>query len=141
MNQPGVASLNPAMPGPRLSSLLGPCGYNPCFSSPQTGEDSRPGVRQCSRTHQDIELLVPGRPSHTHPITDISVWVETFAVMAAILATCFPEKVSRVLRLHGYYTIVRAERNYEGERWVVNDCQFRREALARSTIKPQNLIS
>ena len=97
------------------------------FSSPQTGEeDSRPEV--LAELTTDVELSVPGRPAHTHPVTDILVWVERLAVMAAIHATRFPEKAPEFFT--NMATIVRAERNYEGERWVVYDSQFRREALA-----------
>ena len=52
--------------------------------------------------------------------------------MAALLATRFPHKAPE---LFGYLAmIVRAERNYEVERWVAYDRQFRRKALARKDL-------
>ena len=130
-NQPGVASLNPVMPGPRLSSLPGLGGYiqSSSFSSPQTSEEIHDlEFVDVAKLTTDVELLVPGRLAHIHPITDISLWVERFAVTAAILATHFPEKAPEFFVYMA--TIVRAERNYEGEHRIVYDCQFRREALA-----------
>ena len=63
------------------------------------------------------------------PVTDISIWVEKFSVLAAILVTRFPEKAAELFAYQAY--IVRAERNYEGIRW---DVQYRREALARKDL-------
>ena len=80
----------------------------------------------------DVELpQTPGRPTTSGrlPVTDISIWVEKFSVLAAILVTRFPEKAAELFAYQAY--IVRAERNYEGNRWVVYDRQYRREALSR----------
>ncbi len=63
------------------------------------------------------------------PVTSISLWLERFSIMAAILATRFPEKAPEFLAYQA--SIVRAERNYEGCQWVLYDRQYRREALAR----------
>ena len=52
--------------------------------------------------------------------------------MAVILTTRFPEKAPEFFAYQAM--IVRAERNYEGNRWVVYDRQFRREALARKDL-------
>ena len=70
-------------------------------------------------------LPSPPRP----PIEDISLWVERFSLMAAVLCTRFPEKAPEFFAYQS--TIVRADRNYEGKRWVQYDRQFRREALSR----------
>ena len=77
---------------------------------------------------------VPGRPPPPArlPITEISQWVERFSVMAATLATRFPEKAPELFAYQA--SIVRAERNYEPGRWVSYDRQFRREALARNDL-------
>ena len=74
---------------------------------------------------------VPGRPPPPArpPITDISQWVERFSLMAAVLTTRFPEKAPELWAYQA--SIVWAERNYEGSRWVTYDRQYRREALAR----------
>ena len=66
------------------------------------------------------------------PVTDISIWVERFSLMAAILVTRFPGKAAELFAYQA--SIIRAERNYEGKRWVVYDRQFRREALARKDL-------
>jgi len=51
--------------------------------------------------------------------------------MAAILTTRYPEKATKFL---GHMAIiVRDERNYKGDRWIVYDRQFRLEALACKT--------
>lgn len=52
--------------------------------------------------------------------------------MAAVLCTRFPDKAGELFAYQA--TIVRAERNYEGKRWVSYDRQFRREALARKDL-------
>ena len=44
----------------------------------------------------------------------------------------FPEKAPEFFAYQA--TVVRAERNYEGKRWVTYDRQFRREALARKDL-------
>ena len=66
------------------------------------------------------------------PITEISQWIERFSLMAAILCRRFPDKAPEFWAYQA--TIVRAERNYEGKRWVSYDRQFRREALARKDL-------
>ena len=70
----------------------------------------------------------PSRP----PVTNISQWLERYSVMAAILATRFPEKAPELLAYQS--SIIRAERNYEGKQWVAYDRQYRREALARKDL-------
>ncbi len=83
----------------------------------------------------DADLpLTPGRPPAPArlPITEISQWLEKYSLMAAILTTRFPSKAPELFAYQA--TIVRAERNYEGKRWVSYDRQFRREALARKDL-------
>ena len=75
----------------------------------------------------------PGRPATSRlPVTDISIWLEKFSIMAAIMCTRFPEKAPELLAYQA--SIIRAERNYEGKQWVAYDRQFRREALARKDL-------
>ena len=70
----------------------------------------------------------PSRP----PIHDISIWMEKFAVMAAILAARFPEKSPE---LFAYLAaIVRAERNFDNQCWVAYDRCYRREALGQKDL-------
>lgn len=85
-------------------------------------------------TVDDTPPHIPGRaplPARL-PITDISHWVERFSLMAAVLCSRFPDKAAEMFAYQA--TIVRAERNYEGQRWVIYDRQFRREALARKDL-------
>ena len=72
-------------------------------------------------------------------VTDISIWVEQFLLMAAILVTHFPGKAAE---LFAYQTsIIRSEQNYEGKHWVVYDRQFRREVLAQKDLNWSTLDS
>ena len=71
---------------------------------------------------------IPARP----PVTDISVWVERFSLMAGVLVTRFPDKVGELFAYQA--SIIRVERNYEGKQWVVYDRHYRREALARKDL-------
>ena len=71
-------------------------------------------------------------PQPRLPVTRISQWLERFSLMAAILTTRFPEEAPEFFAYQAM--IVRAERNYEGNRWVSYDRQFRREALARKDL-------
>ena len=91
-------------------------------------------VEMSEITTDDNLPNTPGRPPAPArlPITDISQWVERFSIMAAILATRFPDKSPELWAYQA--TIVRAERNYDGKRWVTYDRQYRREALARKDL-------
>ena len=68
------------------------------------------------------------RPARRAPITDINIWLECYARLAALLCTRFPDKAPELWAYQS--TIVRAARNYEGGAWVAYDRQYRREALA-----------
>ncbi len=61
------------------------------------------------------------------PVTSISLWLERFSIMAAILATRFPDPEFLAYQA----LIVRAERNYEGCQWVLYDRQYRRGARSK----------
>ena len=76
----------------------------------------------------------PGHPPPLpkKPIQDISLWAEKFSTMAAILASRFPEKAPELFMYMA--AIVRAERNYGGNRWVLYDRCYRREALANKSL-------
>ena len=52
--------------------------------------------------------------------------------MAAILCSQIPHKARELFAYQA--AIVRAESNYEGNRWVTYDRQFQREALARKDL-------
>ena len=56
------------------------------------------------------------------PVTDIKLWLECYARMAAILVTRFPEKGPE---LWAYQTtILQAAHNYKGANWVAYNRQF-----------------
>ena len=74
----------------------------------------------------------PRRPPHRPPVTDVKLWLECYARMAALLVTRFPAKGPE---LWAYQTtIMRAAHNYEGANWVAYDRQFRRDMLARKDL-------
>ncbi len=78
-------------------------------------------------------LSSAGRPPPPRPpISDISVWIEKFSTMAALLAQRFPEKAPELFAYQAL--IVRSERNYRGRQWVSYDRAFRREALASNDL-------
>ena len=71
---------------------------------------------------------LPARP----PIQNISVWIEKFSVMAALLASRFPEKAPELFAYQA--SMVRAERNFDDHRWVAYDRCYRHEALAQKIL-------
>ncbi len=84
-------------------------------------------------TSDDLSSTIPGRPHPPRlPITDISIWLQRYSAMAAVLTARFPHKAPELFAYQGQ--IVRAARNYEGDRWVAYDRQFRRETLARKDL-------
>lgn len=91
-------------------------------------------VEMSEVTIDDVLPAVPGRPPPPArlPIMDISQWVERFSLMAAVLCTKFPHKAGEFLAYQA--SIIRAERNYEGKRWVAYDRQYHRQALARQDL-------
>ena len=72
------------------------------------------------------------RPTHTASVTDISVWLEFYSRIAAIIVTHFPEKAPELWAHQA--TILRVARNYKGTAWVTYDLQFQQEALARKDL-------
>lgn len=77
---------------------------------------------------------VPGRPPPPArlPITDISQWVERFSLMAEVLCYKFPDKLAELFAYQA--SIVCAECNYEGKRWVAYDRQYYRQALVKQDL-------
>ena len=76
--------------------------------------------------------ILPRQLAAPHLALPITEWLERFSMMAAVLASRFPEKAPELFAYQA--TIVRAERSYEGNRWVSYDRQFRRDALARKDL-------
>lgn len=65
-------------------------------------------------------------------VTDISLWTECYATMAAILAATFPEKAPQFFMY--LRTITKASRNFEGAAWASYDMAFRRQAANRGSL-------
>ena len=65
-------------------------------------------------------------------VTDIRVWLECYARMAALQVTRFPEKGPELWAYRS--TITKAAHNYEGSNWVAYDRQFHRGMLAQKDL-------
>ena len=66
-------------------------------------------------------------------VTDISIWTECFATMAAILSAVYP---SDAPQLFAYLrTIVKASRTFEGYSWASYDMAFRRQSANRGSLQ------
>ena len=70
--------------------------------------------------------------SRKAPVQDISLWIECFSRMTAVLVTRYPDKGTELWAYQA--SIFQAARNYEGVAWVAYDRQYRREALARKDL-------
>ena len=65
-------------------------------------------------------------------MTDINVWTECFATMAAILASAFPSKAPH---LFAYLrTITKASRTFESSAWASYDMAYCRQAANRGSL-------
>ena len=123
-----------AVPGPAVASR-GP--YNPAAVLPTKVAKrilDRDFVEMSEIALDDPPVQVPGQPPlpARPPVQDISVWVEKYLVMAALLASRFPEKAPELFAYQA--SIVRAGRNFVDRRWVAYDRCFRREALAQKNL-------
>lgn len=72
------------------------------------------------------------RPRRSLIVTDISIWTECFATMAAILASAFPEKAPQFFAY--LRTITKASRTFEGSAWASYDMTYRRQAANRGSL-------
>ena len=73
-----------------------------------------------------------GKRPRRGPITDIDIWCEFYAVLAAVLSSAYPSKAPH---LFAYMrTIVRASRNFEVTAWVMYDMSFRRAAANKGSL-------
>ena len=65
-------------------------------------------------------------------ITDLALWTECYATMAAILVTAFPDKAPH---LFSYLrTITKASRTFEGSAWASYDMAYRRQAANHGSL-------
>ena len=91
-------------------------------------------VEMSEITTDELPSHTPGNPPIPAklPIQDISVWLERYSTMAAILASRFPLKAPELFAYQA--SIIRAERNYDNAYWVAYDRRYRREALAQKDL-------
>ena len=81
--------------------------------------------------HQD--KLLNGRfLGQIETSTDILLWLECYASMAALLATRYPNKAAELLAYQR--TILCAHRDFEGEAWATYDTCYRRQAAAKKSL-------
>ncbi len=134
-----VPTGNPTIPlagstVPAMGSLSTPGPYSPAASLPTKTVRRILNLEFLEMSEiDDMSVPILGRTQASRPpVTDISQWVQRFSTMAAILSARFPCKAAELFAYQAQ--IVRAARNYEGDRWVSYDRQFRREALARKDL-------
>jgi hypothetical protein len=65
-------------------------------------------------------------------VTNINVWTECFATMAAILAVAFPSKAPHFFAY--LCTITKASRTFESAAWATYDMAYRRQAANRGSL-------
>eukprot|EP00731_Ephydatia_muelleri_P011790 Em0006g684a len=87
---------------------------------------------QTDTTESSAQSLVLRIPRRSTPVTDISVWVECFTLMAAVLAAKYPSKAPDLLMY--LRRIVYCARKFEGHAWVTYDRLYRRQASANRSL-------
>ena len=68
-----------------------------------------------------------GKRPRRGPITNIDLWCECYAVMAAVLSAAYPSKAPHFFAY--MRTIVRASCNFEGTAWVSYECHTEGQQL------------
>ena len=66
-------------------------------------------------------------------VTDISIWTECFATIAAILASAIPEKARHFFTY--LRTITKASCTFEGSAWASYDMAFHCQAPNRGSLR------
>ena len=142
-SSPQVTNVSLPVGQPAPSALTGTGPYNPAASLPPKVVRRILNLEFVEMAELTADIWVddppatdqghPARRSSAKPlITDVKVWLECYARMAALLVTRFPDKGPE---LWAYQTtILRAAHNYEGSNWVAYDRQFRRDMLARKDL-------
>ena len=65
-------------------------------------------------------------------VTDIGLWTQCYATMAAILSSAYPEKAPH---LFAYLrTVIKASRTFEGSAWASYDVAYRLQAANRGSL-------
>ena len=75
---------------------------------------------------EDTSVQLPSHRPPRCPVTEITVWVESFALMASVVIPWFPGKVQHMFQYLS--TIVHASWNFEGTAWVSYDAAFWQQA-------------
>ena len=78
---------------------------------------------------QGLTLRLPRRST---PISDISVWVECYGLMAAVLCARYPARGPDMFMY--LRRIVHCARKFEGQAWVTYDRLYRRQAAASRSL-------
>ena len=78
---------------------------------------------------QGITLRLPRRLT---PVSDISVWVECFGLMASVLCARYPASAANIWAY--LRRIVRCARTFDGNGWVDYDRLYRRHAAATRSL-------
>ena len=137
--QPGIAPIQ--LPPPHLPLTL-PSPQQPALNASTPGVTLSPKIAEeilkgqfvdmtellpDSWCWEDASIQLPShRPPRRPPVTEITVWVECFALMASVVISRFPEKAQHMFQY--LRTIVCASRNFEGTAWLSYDAAFRWQA-------------
>eukprot|EP00731_Ephydatia_muelleri_P014516 Em0008g236a len=87
---------------------------------------------QTDTTESSAQSLVLRIPRRSTPVTDTSVWVECFTLMAAVLAAKYPSRAPDLLMY--LRRIVYCARKFEGHAWVTYERLYRRQASANRSL-------
>ena len=112
--------------------ITGGGGIPPLPAHAQT-VDTRPYLFSSIGLGTRLTSSIHGRqPRRRTPVSDILVWTECYALMAAVLTEKFP---SFSPQLFAYMRrVVHAARNFRGTAWVAYDRLYRRQAAARRSL-------
>jgi hypothetical protein len=59
-------------------------------------------------------------------LTDVTVWTECYATLAAVLSAAYPDKAPQLFAY--LWTITKASRTFDSAAWLSYDMAFRRQA-------------
>jgi len=67
------------------------------------------------------------------PVTDITLWIECYSILVAVLASKYPERTPAFMAY--LRTILKAQRSFHGEGWVSYDLAYRRRAAYTKSLE------
>lgn len=79
-----------------------------------------------SQDDDDTSSSQSPRTPRKGPVTSITLWIECYSVLASVLAAKYPDKILHLLAYQR--TIIKAQRQFLGNNWVLYDTRFRRKA-------------